>query len=334
MATFMTVVWACAAAVFVVFVAANLVPELRRHRLLLVAGVFLSGLVGTVSTSRALLSQDPAVILVFGPVALVSLGLVMAILLLVMVVGIRRLVFLSRLIAQFRRGVRSLRASDNAAAEAIFRDLVERAASSAGIRGSALTNLGAVLSREGRYAEAQAALEESLAVPGSSRGRSALVLYNLAWVAFLAQDFAAAAARVQESLANRPPGADLQALVHMMAGRLAARTGDFEAAFSSFGLAAPAAARSGNPERVAQVEVQTGIAEYLRGDREGGRERILAALPAHTTREGRHLAALWLSGLSVLAEGADGRLFLERANQLEGRDLSGEAQSASAYVKA
>lgn len=333
MSVVLNLVAAAAAVPLLVWAAATLIPDLYRRRRPLVAATAVLAVAAAAAGIVSLTSTNVLAILVAGPVALIALGLLVVIVIGIGVLAVRQVVLLTRALVRFRRGAQLLAAGDSQAAAEIFRGIAAAPAARRSLRGVALNNLGAALSQTGRYAEARAALEESLGTR-TTRARRALILYNLAWVAFLERDFQAAAARNRESMAATRDGPDLRALTGMMAGRLAARTGDFGAADAALAEAAAAAAATPNPERRAQVEMQRGIVDYLRGDHEAGRSRITATLTAFQRPEARHLAALWLAGLSAVAEERDRELLLQQANDLEGRDLAADAAELAAYVRA
>lgn len=326
-------IWLAVAVGFIVLCAA-LVPALRRPRRRLVTAATILAVVCFASAAVGLLSAVPTLQLAATFLSVATLGALLLPTLYTLVWAVIRIVDLCRALYQLRRGLRILLAGDAEAAEPIFREAARRGVGTLGLERLALLNLGMALTRLGRYDEARAVFEGGLALPLMSRNVRSLLHYNLASTAFLQQDFAAASEHNRQAQAAGASRREVKLLPLLLDGRLAARTGDFERAKVCFSLAAESAAATGSAERVAQVEVQRGILDYLRGDHAAGRERILAALPALTTKAGRHLAALCLAGLSALATDGDGALFLARATELEGRDLSGEAQRASAYLKA
>lgn len=230
----------------------------------------------------------------------------------------------------------AMRAGDAVAAEAGFREVLELLGTEPDREQLLVTlmALGACLIDLRRGDEARDRFAQALEAAESKTHRAS-ALYNLAWVDYLAQRFGEAGRLNREAKAVGARTPDVLGLTALLDARLALRSGDLEGARVALMRAGAAANQLNDSELAGSVELMFGVADYLGGDRATGRERIVGAVPAHTTASGRRLAALWLAGLAVIADRArhteDAAQFADQALALGGPEIGGEAERAAAY---
>ncbi|HXA43208.1 MAG TPA: tetratricopeptide repeat protein [Candidatus Solibacter sp.] len=195
--------------------------------------------------------------------------------------------------------------ADNAARAAT--DIAQRLRDP-GAMAMAVGTLGMVANSAGDHDTARTAYHKSLELAEAARDpvRIARAQYNIGWVAFVTGDFAEARRRGLAAAKALGPltEARVEASIVMLNGRLDVRQHQYQRAMDRLGWAARTFHYAGDDEGAAQASFAYGVAEYLSGDRDGGRQRIESTFQGIRLNRNRRMTAMRLIGLSRLAAAA------------------------------